>query len=300
MFMKEKFSEEYNLILQLNHRKKLICENLFSQFRNSHQSLHDLFYKEYLKSDIYDLIEPSTFKKMTEDYYDEQKIIADTVHDLTYPSTFKDAIEEYYEIQKCIIDNISDYSDTGVFNEKNIEKNIQELIEPLSFSDENYMIRMEEEHIIKNTAKIFSHSLFEKINETFNNICYLEDTIKIKVNSNMSLNIPRKDIYEKYKKINDHNEYTSFEKIEITSLFCIVYSLSSVYYVLSREAISDLQKFIAEFQILVHFYVKNISPEIFRFFKDPKKTNLIIPRHSAPLSFWFLLKFIIRNFPKWG
>ena len=110
MFMKEKFSEEYNLILQLNHRKKLICENLFSQFRNSHQSLHDLFYKEYLKSDIYDLIEPSTFKKMTEDYYDEQKIIADTVHDLTYPSTFKDAIEEYYEIQKCIIDNISDFS----------------------------------------------------------------------------------------------------------------------------------------------------------------------------------------------
>ena len=298
--MKEKFSEEYNLILQLNHQKKVICENLFLNFRNSRQSFQNLFDEEYLKSDICDLIEPSTFKQIIEEYYDDQKLIADTIHDLTDPSTFEDAIEEYYEIQKCIIDNVNDISDTTAYNEKDIEKNIQELIEPLSFDDPNYIRRMEEERIIRNTDKIFSHSFFKNINKIFDNIHYSNSNIRVIVNDNMSLNISQEEFYKKYEKLAGCTEYTGFEKIEISSFFCIVYSLSSVYCVLSNESILDLQKFIAEFQILAHFYVKNINLRVFQFFKDPKKIDLIMPRHSAPLLFWFLLKFIVSNFPKWG
>ncbi len=298
--MKEKFSEEYNLILQLNHQKKVICENLFLNFRNSRQSFQNLSYEEYLKSDIYDLIEPSTFKQMIEEYYDNQKVIADTIHDLTYPSTFENAIEEYYEIQKHIIDNVNDIPDTTVYNEKNIEKNIQELIEPLSFNDSNYMRQMEEERMIRNIDKIFSHSFFKNINKIFDNIHYSNRRIKVIVNDNMSLNISREEFYKKYEKLAEYTEYTGFEKIEISSFFCIVYSLSSAYCVLSNEGILDLQKFIAKFQILAHFYVKNLNLRVFQFFKDPKKVDLIMPRHSAPLLFWFLLKFIVGNFPKWG
>ena len=298
--MKEKFSEEYNLILQLNHRKKLICENLFLNFRNSRQSFQNLFNEEYLKSDIYDLIEPSTFKQMIEEYYDDQKAIADTIHDLTYPSTFEEAIEEYYEIQKYIIDNVNDFSDTTVYNEKDIEKNIQELIDPLSFNDQNYMRQMEEERMIRNIDKIFSHSFFKNINKIFDNIHYSNSSgIKVNINDDMSLNISREEFYKKYEKLAEHPEYTGFEKIEISSFFCIVYSLSSAYCVLSNESILDLQKFIVEFQILAHFYVKNLNLRTFQFFRDPKKIDLIMSRHSAPLLFWFLLKFIVENFPKW-
>ncbi|MCP1223186.1 hypothetical protein [Sebaldella sp. S0638] len=298
--MKEKFSEEYNLILQLNYRKKSICENLFSNFRIAHHSLHNLLLKEYLKPDIYDLIEPSTFKKKIEEYYDEQQIIADTIHVLTDPSTFEESIEEYYEIQKCIIDNAHDFSETSTFNEKNIEKNVQELIDPLSYNDTNYLRQMEEERIIRNTTKIFSHSFFKTINKIFNNIYFTEGNIKITVNKNMVLNVSREKFYEVYERIKDQSSFNSIEKIEITSLFCIVYELSTIYCVLNDKAVLDLQKFIVEFQILVHFYVKNISPEVFSFFKDPRKVDIIMHRHSAPLIFWFLLKFVIRNFPKWG
>ena len=298
--MKEKFSEEYNLILQLNHRKKVICENLFLNFRNSCQSFQNLFNEEYLKSDIYDLVEPSTFKQMIVEYYDDQKTIADTIHDLTYPSTFEEAIEEYYEIQKCIIDNVDDITDTTGYNEKDIEKNIQELIDPLSYNDHSYIKQMEEERMIRNIDKIFSHSFFKNINKIFDNIHYSNNGIKLIVNENMSLNISREEFYKKYEKLAEHSEYTGFEKIEISSFFCIVYSISSVYCVLSNEGVLDLQKFIVEFQILAHFYVKNLDLRVFQFFKDPKKIDLIMPRHSAPLLFWFLLKFIVSNFPKWG
>ena len=285
--MKEKFSEEYNLVLQLNHRKKLICQELFSNFRKSNHTYHDHFINKNLEPDIYDLIEPSTFKKLIEDYYEEQKHIADTIHDLTDPSIFEEYIEEYYEIQKCIIDVTQDFSDTGNFNLKDIEKNIEELIEPLSFNDSTYSRQLEEERIVRVTSKVFSHPFFENINKIFDNIYISNGSIKIIVNKNLKLSVSREKVYKIYKNIKDQGEYSRIEKVEITCLFCIVNSLSSVYYVLDNNALTDLQNFIGRFQVLAHFYVKNISPKVFQFFKDPRQMSLIMPRHSAPLLFWF-------------
>ena len=92
-----------------------------------------------------------------------------SILNLTYPSTFEEAIEEYYEIQKCIIDNVDDITDTTGYNEKDIEKNIQELIDPLSYNDHSYIKQMEEERMIRNIDKIFSHSFFKNINKIFDN-----------------------------------------------------------------------------------------------------------------------------------
>lgn len=298
--MKEKFSEEYNLVLQLNHRKKLIYTEMFTNFKKKYQTIHNLLLKEHLKIDIYDLIEPSTFKEIIEDYYDEQRLIADTVHDLTDPSTFEKSIEEYYEIQKRIIDNTRDFPDTDGFNEKDIGKTIQSLIDPLYFEDQNYARQIEEERIFRTTEKIFSHPFIEKINRIFNKVSLSDGKIKIAVNSDVILSIPREELYAVYKNLKDQSEYSKIEKIEIVCIFCIIRELSTVYYVLANKTFVDLEKVITEVQVLIHYYIKNLSPKVFYFFDDPKKRELLMPRAAAPLLFWFLLKFIIRNFPKWG
>jgi hypothetical protein len=300
--MKENFSEEYNLVLQLNQRKKLICIELFDNFKKVYQNPPIYTLKDSFKPDFHDLAEPSTFRKIIDDYYEEQKAIADTVRSLTEPSTFTELIEEYYEIQKHIIDSDSILcsSSESEFNEKDIERNIQELIEPLSFQEESYEKLLEEEQIMKVTESFFSNQFIDDIKNFFNNISLSKDGIKITINSNISYNISRREFYMIYKRISNQIEYKKIEKFEIICLFCISQGLSSIYYVLDNEALADLQNLIIKFQISAHFYVKNLGKSAFSFLDDPKKAGLLMSRTSAPHLFWYLLKFIIRNFPKWG